>query len=56
MSATRPAIEFSIGIMASSAPPSCTAAKASSKVAQGSGVKSGKFSAQAMCELAPGSP
>ena len=41
MSATRPAIEFSIGIMPSSAAPSCTAAKASSKVAQGSGVQVG---------------
>jgi hypothetical protein len=38
MSATRPAIEFSIGIMASSASPSDTAAKASSKVAHGIGV------------------
>ena len=37
MSATRPAIEFSIGIMPSSARPSCSAAKASSNVAQGSG-------------------
>ena len=56
MSATRPAIEFSIGIMPRSAVPSCNAAKASSKVGQGSGVMSGKFSTQAICELAPGSP
>ena len=35
MSATRPATEFSIGIIASSARPVRTAAKASSKVAQG---------------------
>ena len=56
MSATRPAIEFSIGIMPSSAAPSWRAAKASSKVAQGSGVRSGKLSTQAICELAPGSP
>ena len=41
MSATRPAIEFSIGIMASAASPSLTAAKASSKVGQGSGCQSG---------------
>jgi hypothetical protein len=41
MSATRPAIEFSIGIMPSVAWPSLTAAKASSKVAQGSGSQSG---------------
>ena len=41
MSATRPAIEFSIGIIASIAAPSVTAAKASSKLAQGSGVISG---------------
>ena len=41
MSATRPAIEFSIGIMASAAAPSATAAKASSKVAQGKRLPSG---------------
>ena len=35
MSATRPATEFSIGIMASPHSPPATAAKASSKVAQG---------------------
>ena len=56
MSATRPAIEFSIGIMASSAWPSFTAAKASSKVGQGSTCQSGWASSQAMWELAPGSP
>jgi hypothetical protein len=37
MSATRPATEFSTGIMARAARPSDTAAKVSSKVAQGSG-------------------
>ena len=36
MSATRPATEFSMGIMASFASPLFTAASASSKVAQGS--------------------
>ena len=36
MSATRPATEFSIGIMASRAAPVFTAASASSKVAHGS--------------------
>ena len=41
MSATRPAIEFSIGIMARSARPSPTATKASSKLAQGSEAQSG---------------
>ena len=39
MSATRPAIEFSIGIMASAARPSRTAAKASSKVARRAAVQ-----------------
>ena len=54
MSATRPAIEFSIGIIASAASP-FTAAKQSSKVGRaGSGL--GPTSAQAMWELAPGSP
>ena len=56
MSATRPAMEFSIGIMASPAAPSETAANASSKVGQGSTVQSGKASPQAMWELAPSSP
>ncbi len=41
MSATRPASEFSMGIIARCARPSVTAAKASSKVGQGSGVQSG---------------
>ena len=41
MSATRPAREFSMGIIARCARPSVTAAKASSKVGQGSGVQSG---------------
>ena len=40
MSATRPATELSIGIMASSASPLATAANASSKVAQGSASRS----------------
>ena len=56
MSATRPASEFSIGIMARSARPSKTAAKQSSKVAQGMASALGKISRLAMCELAPGSP
>ncbi len=56
MSATRPAIVFSIGIMARSALPVSTALKASSKVAQGSGCMSGNMLRQAVSELAPGSP
>ena len=56
MSATRPATEFSIGIMPSAAEPSFTAASASSKVGAGSALNSGKASWQAICELAPGSP
>src|SRR6185295_19273598 len=56
MSATRPASELSIGIMAKSARPSKTAAKQSSKVAQGIASAFGKTSRLAMCELAPGSP
>src|SRR5581483_6667762 len=56
MSATRPATEFSIGIMASLASPDFTAASASSKVLQGSASMSGKASRAARCELAPGSP
>src|SRR5215470_10540638 len=56
MSATRPATELSIGIIASAARPLRTAAKASSKVAQASGAYSGYASLQAICELAPGSP
>src|ERR1041385_2050115 len=56
MSATRPATEFSIGIMPRSASPEEIAASASSKVAQGSGCASGYASTIARCELAPGSP
>src|ERR1019366_7928656 len=56
MSATRPASEFSIGIMARSAAPFVTAAKQSSKVGQGTASAAGKTSEQAMWELAPGSP
>src|SRR3954452_21904100 len=56
MSATRPATEFSIGIMPSSASPDEIAASASSKVAQGNGCASGHASTTARCELAPGSP
>src|SRR5271166_2292435 len=56
MSATRPATELSIGIIASAARPLRTAAKASSKVAQGSGAYSGWACLHAICELAPGSP
>ena len=41
MSATRPAIELSIGIIARSASPFSTAAKASSKDAHGHGSQSG---------------
>ena len=41
MSATRPATEFSMGIMASRALPVFTAASASSKVAQGDASMSG---------------
>src|SRR3954471_16660739 len=56
MSATRPATEFSIGIMPRSASPEEIAASASSKVAQGKGWASGYASMMARCELAPGSP
>jgi hypothetical protein len=41
MSATRPPREFSMGIMASAAEPSETAAKASSKLSQAMGSRSG---------------
>ena len=41
MSATRPAIELSIGIIARSASPDSTAAKTSSNDAQGSASQSG---------------
>src|SRR5690606_23959803 len=56
MSATRPAIVFSIGIMARSALRASTALKASSKVAQGNGSMLGYMLRQAVSELAPGSP
>src|ERR1700744_6499617 len=56
MSATRPATEFSIGIMPRSASPEEIADSASSKVAQGIGSASGYASTMAMWELAPGSP
>src|SRR3954451_9555358 len=56
MSATRPATEFSIGIMPRSASPDEIAASASSKVAQGNGCASGYASTMARWELAPGSP
>ena len=56
MSATRPAIELSMGIMASAARPSVTAAKASSKVGQARGSQSGYTAWQDWCEKAPGSP
>src|SRR5262245_20157353 len=56
MSATRPAMVFSIGIIARSDLPVSTALKASSKVGQGSGSMSGYMLRQAVSELAPGSP
>src|ERR1044072_1125560 len=56
MSATRPATEFSIGIMPRSASPEEIAASASSKVAHGNGCASGYASTMARWELAPGSP
>src|SRR4051812_32832370 len=56
MSATRPATEFSIGIIPRSASPDEIAASASSKVAHGNGCASGYASTMARCELAPGSP
>ncbi len=56
MSATRPAIVFSIGIIARSASPRVTAASASSKVGHGSGSRPGYIVRQAVSELAPGSP
>src|SRR5665213_1802251 len=56
MSATRPATEFSIGIMPRSASPEAIAASASSKVGQGRGLAAGKASAMAMWEVAPGAP
>ena len=56
MSATRPAIEFSIGIIARSAAPLVTRSKASSKLAHGRVSISGNISVHAILELAPGSP
>src|SRR5262245_21967836 len=56
MSATRPAIVFSMGIIARSALPVSTALKASSKVGQGNASMSGYMLRQAVSELAPGSP
>ena len=56
ISATRPAIEFSIGIMARSAVPMVTSSKASSKLAHGTLSMSGNISMHAILELAPGSP
>ncbi len=50
MSATRPALEFSIGIMASRARPSVTAAKVASKESHGSVVISGWTARHAMSE------
>lgn len=56
ISATRPAIELSIGIIASSARPDVTASSASSKVVHGNCSRPGNISVQAIAELAPGSP
>ncbi len=56
MSATRPASEFSIGIMPRSASPEATAWKQSSKVGCGTGSQSGNTSSAAIWEFAPGSP
>ena len=56
MSATRPATEFSIGIMARSASPSRSAAKVSSNDAQGRVAIAGWAPRQAMSELAPDTP
>ena len=56
MSATRPAMELSMGIMARAARPSATAAKASSKVGQARASQSGYTAWQDWCEKAPGSP
>ena len=56
MSATRPAIELSTGIMARSAAPLLTASSASSNVVQGSCSRPGNISVLAIAELAPGSP
>ncbi len=56
ISATRPARELSIGIMARAAWPELTSAKASSKLAQGTASQVGYISRQARCPLQPGSP
>src|SRR5881397_2638128 len=56
MSATRPATEFSIGIMPRSASPDEIAASASSNVGQGMASAPGYASVMAIWELAPGSP
>ena len=56
MSATRPASELSIGIIARSASPPSTAAKTSSKDAQATASWSGWWRWQTRWELLPGSP
>src|SRR4051812_47884480 len=56
MSATRPAIEFSIGIMPRSALPFWIAVSASSKVGHGTVSQLGYTSRDAISEFAPGSP
>ena len=56
MSATRPAIELSMGIIASSQSPRRTAWNASSKVGHGIGSMRGNISRQAISEFAPRSP
>ena len=56
MSATRPAIELSIGIIARSASPPSTAAKTSSNDAHGERLVVGVVLRHTRWELAPGSP
>ena len=56
MSATRPASELSIGIIARSASPFSTAANTSSKLAHATASASGCRSWQARWEFEPGSP
>ncbi len=56
MSATRPARELSIGIIARSASPFSTAAKQSSKLAHATASARGCHCWQARWELEPGSP
>ena len=56
MSATRPAIELSTGIIASPARLLLTASRASSNVVLGNCSRSGYMSVHAIAELAPGSP